>query len=299
MLMERLFDNLDVQAEPFAVCVLATGWRLKLPAPDAVTLHFVLRGDCRLTTDTRGSVPMTTHTLAVVPSGVPHSLECGDRVEHEAMPSDGATSPCSLAQFAAGTDEGTQFRAACGRIQVTLGGSLGLFDLMKDAVVLDFDDDDGMTKIFADLIAEEQNRSPGSRAMIKALMNQCLVSIFRRLDEEAGGRIPWLSAVQDPRLGPAMDKVLSDPGLPHSLESLSRASGMSRSSFAERFAASTGRTPMDFVRETRIRAAGKLLRTTDLSVDGVADRVGFASRSHFSHAFRDYFQQTPSQFRAG
>ena len=80
---------------------------------------------------------------------------------------------------------------------------------------------------------------------------------------------------------------------------LSEAAGMSRSSFAERFAASTGRTPMDFVRETRIRAAGRLLTTTDLSVDGVADRVGFASRSHFSRAFRDYFQKTPSEFRAG
>jgi transcriptional regulator GlxA family with amidase domain len=73
---------------------------------------------------------------------------------------------------------------------------------------------------------------------------------------------------------------------------------MSRSSFAERFAASIGRTPMEFVREVRIREGGKLLLTTDLSVDGIADRVGFASRSHFSRAFRDYFSQTPTEFRS-
>jgi AraC-like DNA-binding protein len=298
MLLERLFDNLDVRAEPFAVCVLSSGWRLKLPPPDSVVLHFVLLGECRLITDTRGAMPMGTSTLAVVPPGLPHSLECGDAIDHEAMPAEGASSPCSLAQFTA-MDSATEFRAACGQIAVTLGGSLGLFDLMKEAVVLDFDSDHRMKKIFDDLITEEQNPSPGSRAMIRALMNQALVSIFRRIDEEAGGRIPWLSAVHDPRLGPAMDLVLSDPGQPHSLESLSEASGMSRSSFAERFSSSTGRTPMDFVRETRIRAAGKLLRSTDLSVDGVADRVGFASRSHFSRAFRDYFQQTPTEFRAG
>ena len=298
MLIERLFENLDVQVEPFAVCVLSTGWRLKLPAPDSVTLHFVLRGECRLITDSKTTMPMGPHTLAVVPAGVPHSLECGDTVEHEAMPSGGETSPCSLAQFSARDDE-TAFRAACGRIQVTLGGSLGLFDLMKSAFVLDFDDDPRVTKIFAELIDEERNTSPGSKLMIRALMNQCLVAIFRRLDEVHDGQIPWLSAVQDERLAPAMDLVLSDPGQPHSLDSLSEASGMSRSSFAERFAASTGRTPMDFVRETRIRAAGKLLTTTDLSVDGVADRVGFASRSHFSRSFRDYFQKTPSEFRAG
>jgi AraC-like DNA-binding protein len=55
---------------------------------------------------------------------------------------------------------------------------------------------------------------------------------------------------------------------------------------------------MEFVREVRIREGGKLLLTTDLSVDGIADRVGFASRSHFSRAFRDYFSQTPTEFRS-
>jgi transcriptional regulator GlxA family with amidase domain len=95
-----------------------------------------------------------------------------------------------------------------------------------------------------------------------------------------------------------MEKVLAEPGLPHSLESLAEISGMSRSSFAERFAVSTGRTPMEFVREVRIRQGGKLLLTTELSVDSVADRVGFASRSHFSRAFREYFSRTPSEFRS-
>jgi AraC-like DNA-binding protein len=92
--------------------------------------------------------------------------------------------------------------------------------------------------------------------------------------------------------------VLAEPGHPYSLESLASLSGMSRSSFAEHFAAGTGRTPMDFVREVRIRQGAKLLLRTDLSVESVADRVGFASRSHFSRAFRDYFSQTPKEFRA-
>jgi AraC-like DNA-binding protein len=294
--MERLFENLDVQAEPFAVCCLSPGWRLRLPAPEWVTLHFVLKGECRLIADGPEPMTMGTHALAVVPAGMPHAIECGEFVEHEATPSDGDSSPCSLAQFSAQDDE-TQFRAACGRVQVTFGGSLGIFDRMREAVVLDFSRDDRMRALFADLIAEEQNSSPGSRAMIKALMNQCLVTLFRKLDEQTHGQLPWLSAVQDPKLASAMDKVLAEPGLPHSLESLADLSGMSRSSFAERFAASIGRTPMDFVREVRIRRAGKLLLSTDLSVDGVADRVGFASRSHFSKAFREYFSQTPSEFR--
>ena len=64
------------------------------------------------------------------------------------------------------------FRAACGRLQVTLGGSLGLFDMMQEPVVLDFSDHARMRGIFDALIEEEQNNSPGSRPMIAALMNQ-------------------------------------------------------------------------------------------------------------------------------
>lgn len=294
--MERLFENLDVQAEPFAVCALSEGWRLKLPPPESVTLHFVLQGECRLMAEGQAPLSMGVHTLAVVPPGMHHSLECGEPVEHETQPADGETSPCSLVQYSAQDDE-TQFRAACGHLQVTFGGSLGIFDLMKDVVVLDFSSDSRMSNVFASLIEEERSSSAGSRAMIKALMNQCLVTIFRRMHDEAEGQLPWLAAIEDSRLAPAMDKVLAEPGLPHSIESLAELAGMSRSSFAERFSASTGRTPMDFVRETRIRHGGKLLLTTDLSVDGVADKVGFASRSHFSRAFREYFAQTPSEFR--
>jgi AraC-like DNA-binding protein len=297
MLAERLFENLDLRVEPFAVCCLVNGWRLNLPAPELVTLHFVLKGECALVTDDAVSLPMRMHTLAVVPQGVAHSIECGVAIEHEATPGGDDCSPCSLALFSAGEDE-VDFRAACGRVRVTFGGSLGLFDLMQEPVVLDFSDNERMRNLFDELIEEEQNESPGSRAMISALMNQCLVTVFRRLDEQAKGQLPWLSALQNARLAPAIERVLASPGDPHSLESLAGISGMSRSSFAERFAASIGRTPMEFVREVRIREGGKLLLTTDLSVDGIADRVGFASRSHFSRAFRDYFSQTPTEFRS-
>ena len=169
--------------------------------------------------------------------------------------------------------------------------------MMREPVVLDFSGNERMKNLFNDLIEEEQSATPGSRTMIAALMNQCLVTVFRRLEEQTDGQLPWLSALQDERLAPVMERILAEPGLSHSLESLAAFSGMSRSSFAERFASSTGRTPMDFLREVRIRKGGKLLLKTELSVDSVAERVGFASRSHFSHAFREYFSQTPSEFR--
>ena len=72
---------------------------------------------------------------------------------------------------------------------------------------------------------------------------------------------------------------------------------MSRSVFARRFHECFDRTPMDYLRDVRLRRAARLLHRADLSVNDVASKVGFASRSHFSRAFRDHFGCAPADFR--
>jgi AraC-like DNA-binding protein len=59
------------------------------------------------------------------------------------------------------------------------------------------------------------------------------------------------------------------------------------------------RPPMDYLRDVRLRRAAQLLRCGDLSVDEVARKVGFPSRSHFSLTFRDHFGASPLAFREG
>jgi AraC-like DNA-binding protein len=72
---------------------------------------------------------------------------------------------------------------------------------------------------------------------------------------------------------------------------------MSRSVFAKRFHEGFGQTPMDYVREVRMRSAAQLLAQPELSVDSIATRVGFASRSHFSKSFSEQFGCSPTAFR--
>ena len=72
---------------------------------------------------------------------------------------------------------------------------------------------------------------------------------------------------------------------------------MSRTVFSERFRDAFGTSPMAFVRQARLQEAAKLLRSTDLPVKAIAARVGFASRSHFSRAFRQRFKRDPAEYR--
>ena len=72
---------------------------------------------------------------------------------------------------------------------------------------------------------------------------------------------------------------------------------MSRATFVRHFEKCFDRTPMDYLRDVRLRRAAQLLQVSATPVDGVASRVGYASRSHFSKAFTDQFGISPAEFR--
>jgi transcriptional regulator GlxA family with amidase domain len=102
----------------------------------------------------------------------------------------------------------------------------------------------------------------------------------------------------DPRLAKAVLAMLERPAGPHSLGELADLAGMGRSAFAGRFSAVLGRAPIEFLKEARLRRAARLLETTDLPVGVVAERVGYASRSYFSRAFKELYGTYPANFRA-
>lgn len=105
--------------------------------------------------------------------------------------------------------------------------------------------------------------------------------------------------MDDPRLADVVDQIIDRPGDPHSLDTLADKCGMSRTTFSENFQKAFGRSAADFVREVRLRGAAKLLRQTRDPTKTIAARVGYASRSNFSHAFSEFFGSTPAEYRAG
>lgn len=71
----------------------------------------------------------------------------------------------------------------------------------------------------------------------------------------------------------------------HSTASLARRLTMSDRTFARKFAAETGSTPHKWLNQQRVLHARRLLEETELTIDQIADRVGFNSdvvlRDHF------------------
>jgi AraC family transcriptional regulator, arabinose operon regulatory protein len=89
----------------------------------------------------------------------------------------------------------------------------------------------------------------------------------------------------------------ADPAAPHTVASLAARVALSPSRLAHLFVEQTGRTPMQAVRDARLRHAARLLEATDLTVEAIAAASGFASPFHFSRVFRDRFGTPPATYR--
>ena len=296
MLLETLFDNLALKVDPFAACRVANGWRLQLPCRDWVTLHYVLTGNGELKLGSGELLALQPNALAIMPPGLNHAIQCG-RVNNETSVEGQGDPGAPLCELVAGPIDALGLTVACGRIQVSYAGGMGLFNHLKEAIVLDFSDSPQMRGIFQALIDEYRRAGAASAAMMSALMNQCLIQVLRRLSQERNGMLPWLSALDDPRLARVIETILDHPEQPHTLETLANLAHMSRSTFIRHFEQCFERTPMDYLRDVRLRRGAQLLQVSGLSVDGVAGKVGYASRSHFSRAFHEQFGCSPMDFR--
>lgn len=61
--------------------------------------------------------------------------------------------------------------------------------------------------------------------------------------------------------------------------------------------AATGKNYSDLIREVRMEEAKRLLRTTALTIDEVAEQVGYVGRVHFFRSFRAAEGMTPGEYR--
>lgn len=269
MLLERLLDGLAVSVEAFSVCRAESGERLDLGRHDHPTIHYVLHGAASLRAGPDHVLDLAASEAAIVPAG--------------------------LAQSAAGAG----LVMACGALHATYLSGSGLFDYLDSPIRVGGADDAGFSRAFEALLEELSQSRPGAEALSRALMQQCLVAVLRRYCASGECEVPWLTALEDERLGRALRAMLDRPEVPHSVESLADSAGMSRSAFAEHFARAFDRGPIDFLKELRLRRAASLLSATDTPVKSVGAAVGFTGRSYFSRAFRAQFGQSPAAYRSG
>jgi AraC-like DNA-binding protein len=82
-----------------------------------------------------------------------------------------------------------------------------------------------------------------------------------------------------------------------SLRELAEDVGLAATYLAALFTAEVGMPPHRYLTERRIQQAGRLLRSSELSITAIGIDVGFSSGQHFARVFRQVTGRTPSTYR--
>ena len=83
----------------------------------------------------------------------------------------------------------------------------------------------------------------------------------------------------------------------YTVEDLSSDLAMSRSSLFRKIKAITDMSPMDLVKNIRLKHGAKLLLEGEFAISEVGYKIGYASPSHFTRAFKNMFGISPTQFQ--
>jgi AraC-like DNA-binding protein len=303
MPLDQLLAGLDVGVVAFALCEVRGRASLVLEDDETASIHYVLegKGSARIA---GARFDLAPHSVIVSPAGDRIVVSCGGKdglqqPEPHCQPLPGGWEKLTVGQGAgddAGIDDGPLI-LACGGLSAVHSRGRGLFEELKEPLVLSVAEDSSFREPFRRLLSELAAPLPGTRSLAELLMKECLISLLRRYCESGGCHIPWLATLANPRLAPAVTAILEKPGAPHSLQSLADLAGMSRSAFSEHFRDAFGRSAIDFLKEVRLRRAARLLHSSDLPVKAIAHRVGFASRSYFSRAFKAEMGVDPAGYR--
>ena len=110
---------------------------------------------------------------------------------------------------------------------------------------------------------------------------------------------PFLITSQDEKL---MDGVVEaiEKNMDNSeftVEDLGQAVGMSRSSFFNKVKGLTGLSPVEFIRDIRLKRAAQLLTTGELLIKEVAYMTGFTDSRYFGECFKNKYGMTPAEFK--
>jgi AraC-like DNA-binding protein len=265
--------------------------------PGCVWFHAVTSGGGELVVD-GDRVELQSGDLALVPHGTDTAFEAGGPSEYPSIPDlPHEEQSDNYAVLRYGKD-GPLTELICGglrfehpsarRLLAGLPPVVHIRTVRRTAV--------GAT---LDLLADEvQRREVGSEAVISRLCDILVIQAIRHwMSSDEATSSPWLRAMSDPQLGPALAALHAEPAAPWTVSTLASHAAMSRSAFAARFRDVLGQPVMGYLSELRIQLAVDLLHRGDRTVAEIATAVGYESDASFSRVFKRHLGTSPRQAR--
>ncbi len=295
--LSDMLQLLDAKSVLTGTLIAGGAWSIRFPAPEQIKFWGVVKG--------RGWLQASEEGEAV-------EVQAGDVLLILRSPPMTLASDLGVASVNIGEVLSRQTSDVCrigdGDDFIMIGGTAVLdpsgWGLLFDALPPRIHIDGGASQaeplrwILDQLIRERVNRLPGAGAAATQLAHLLFIHTLRAHLQRQGSTAPgWLRLASDRRLAPALALMHEQPGQDWRLPELAKAAGMSRATFALHFKAAAGVGPLGYLTEWRMRLAERALRQNDASIAKLAELLGYASESAFSHAFKRVTGRAPKWVR--
>ena len=261
------------------------GWGISVPAVPNGPLHLVLDGTCVLRHGDR-DIELRAGDAVLFPHGARHEMLSDKHARAEFGPS---AIERLMAEPGEGPDHGAT-RMLCGHFE--WDGTLDhpMFNELPEMVLVRgiFDREGAVLfRTLLDLITGEMTGdAPGASAVADRMGEVLFVSLLRSWMEDHEPEHGVLATLRDARLSRALTHMHERHGESLDLDTLARAAGMSRTTFATQFAAVMGTPPATYLTEWRMLQARRMLVQSETSVSRITEAVGYASDAAFVRAFK-------------
>jgi AraC-like DNA-binding protein len=278
---------------------MAGEWSFKFPQHAGIKCYAVVSGQCWLSVEgVAEPVRLATGDCFLLPLGRPFilasdlSLTPVDAMTFFQMPLNGA-----IRCVNGGGDcfsVGGHFALAGQHARELLGVLPPIVHIRKES-------DKAAMRWSLDRMRQElQHPQPGGILVAEQLAYMILVQALRlHLAEGSSGGVGWIFALADKQMSAAISAMHDDPAHGWTVQELAERAGMSRSTFALKFKATVGQSPMEYMTGWRMLLAGDRLVNSGDSISTIALSLGYESESAFSTAFKRVMGCSPRQYSRG
>lgn len=305
-LLSDILTNLSMRGTIYFRTSFTKPWGVAVPSyKNVARFHFAHRGGCLVRVDGKDEpVDLAQGDLIIIPHGAPHDLYCGHDPESTVMPLDTVLEKSGFngtgVLVFGGEEPQSETQLICGHFAFDpharhiLMERLPAFIHLKnygesagrwmEATLRMIGEETGGHKMGGDLIALK---------MSEAILAQAIRSFIEGSDAFEQG----LGAFSDKNLSRALDAFHKAPANNWTVETLAKAAGMSRTSFAVQFQKAMDMTPIDYVTKWRMEIAKKVLLSSGATLTDAAESAGYASDSAFARTFKKETSMSPAEFR--
>ncbi|PCI62234.1 MAG: hypothetical protein COB37_07130 [Kordiimonadales bacterium] len=278
---------------------------------NVMRFHLVLGGSCwiRLAGHKEG-LQLQAGDMFIIPRGSAHDLADGpssDVIPLEKILDDGHLQDGNYLVYGGDSkadpwnDRGENpTRLVCGQFAFNENFNHPLIDELPDYILISgekanaFSWFDNAMKFMS---FESQQGEMGNDAIIKRLSEILFIQAVRVWNGGSARENSFVKAVACVNIGRSLQALHSEINRRWTVETLAKEAGLSRSAFSSNFTKMMGTPPLKYLTMWRIQKARHMLLESDLSIDRIAENIGYQSATAFSKAFKNDVGIGPGKFR--